>query len=110
MTTGDVHTMEDNRPQNESLPRDTTAFRILDKLSDIINNLNQQLHEEKVQNSSLAAVYLDLKLEMDKIILENRKLAEQLDRSKNILEASKIQQISGLICQWRVMSKQELPQ
>ena len=47
MLTDDVHTMEDNVPQNELIPRDTTVFCILDKLSEIINNLNQQLHEEK---------------------------------------------------------------
>ena len=88
---GDVHTMEDNQPQNESLSRDTTVFCILNKLSDIINNLNQQLHEEKVQNRSLAKVNLEFKLEIYK-----RKLAEQLGRSKTFLEASEIQQKSGI--------------
>ena len=96
MITDDVHTMEDNIPQNELILRDTTVFHILDKFSDIINDFHQQLHEEKIQNRSLAAVNLDLKLVMEKIILENKKLAEQLDSSKNILEASEIQQKSGI--------------
>ena len=46
---GIVNTMEDDQPKRESLARDKTVFRVLEKFGDIINIWNQQLHEEKYQ-------------------------------------------------------------
>ena len=65
---GIVHTMEDYQTKNDSLARDTTVFRILEKFGDIINNLNQQLYKAKVLNRSLAKENLDLKVEIEKIV------------------------------------------
>ena len=76
--------------------RDTSAFRILEKFGDIINNLNQQLHEEKVLNRSLATENFDLKVKMEKLISEKRNLAGQTEGEKEILNVSEDQNQSGI--------------
>ena len=74
-----AETIDDNQPKDESLSRDRSAFCILKKFSDIINDSNQQLHEEKVQNRSLATENFDMKVKMENIISEQRNLAEQTE-------------------------------
>ena len=105
-----MHTMKDNIPQNELTPRDTTVFRIVDKFSEIINNLNQQLHEEKVQKRSLAAVCLDLKLEIEKSFWKIDNWHRNYIGVKISWKLRKFSKNLALIFQWRAMSKQELPQ
>ena len=64
--------MEDYQPKTESLTRDMKVFCILENLGDIINNLNQQLYEEKLLNSSLAKETLDLKVEIEKLFWKTK--------------------------------------
>ena len=74
-----AETIDDNQPKDELLSRDRSAFCILKKFSDIIHDSNQQLHEEKVQNRSLATENFYMKVKMENIISEQRNLAEQTE-------------------------------
>jgi len=48
------------------------VFCILENLGDIINNLSQQLYEEKLLNRSLAEETLDLKVEIEKLFWKTK--------------------------------------
>jgi len=83
-------------------------FCILEKFGDIKDNLNQQLYKEKLLSRPLAKEHLDLKLEIEKIVLENKHLEKQIVRNKHILEIWKTQNKCGI--KRGTTSKQELRQ
>ena len=79
-----------NQKQHTPSLENTSVFCILGQFSGIINNLSQQLQEERTLNRSLAVENLNLKIRLEKLLFENGKEEEQLVRKPNNLETNEI--------------------
>ena len=62
-----------NQKQHTPSSENTRVFCILGQFGGIINNLSQQLLEERTRNTSLAAENLNLKVRLEKLLLKNGK-------------------------------------
>ena len=72
-----------NQKQHTLSSENSNIFCILGQFGGIITNLSQQRQEERTRNRSLAAENLNLKTRLGKLLLENGKEEEQLDRKSN---------------------------